>query len=330
MASGFLLAEIDRSNSNILANSWWAFLRLSDTGYLGDDQGYGKRILSTMLTVLGAALFLGAFVAIMSQWLNKTMKQLGEGLTPISMKGHIAILGYTNRTPSIAYEIFSSGRRLKRFLRSIDRFQPHLVILDDEVDYERTQDFRVHMKSHWNRHLVTFRGGNPVRQDELERVDPANASAIIIPAATFIGEKRGIVDTRTIKTLLSIKNCLPDGETNGPRVVVEILDAMKVTLAENAYGPNVYVVSSETMICRLLAQNIIHPGLSDIYAELLRNSSGNSLFIKRIPEFTGLRWDRLSQSLTSGIALGILKEGSPATCTLCPENDYVLSDEDSI
>ncbi|RYZ72995.1 MAG: hypothetical protein EOP09_02455, partial [Proteobacteria bacterium] len=100
LASGFLLAEIDKSSSNILANSWWAFLRLSDTGYLGDDQGYGKRVISTLLTVSGAALFLGAFVAIMTQWLNKTMKQLGEGLTPISMKGHIAILGYTNRTPS--------------------------------------------------------------------------------------------------------------------------------------------------------------------------------------------------------------------------------------
>ncbi|RZA24659.1 MAG: hypothetical protein EOP10_09260, partial [Proteobacteria bacterium] len=209
-------------------------------------------------------------------------------------------------------------------------FQPHLVILDDEVDYERTQDFRVHMKSHWNRHLVTFRGGNPVRQDELERVDPANASAIIIPAASFIGERRGIVDTRTIKTLLSIKNCLPDGEHEGPRVVVEILDAMKVTLAETAYGPNLYVVSSETMICRLLAQNIIHPGLSDIYAELLRNSSGNGLFIKRIPEFSGLRWDKLSHSLESGIALGVLQHASPPICTLCPENDYIMADEDSI
>lgn len=330
LGSGFLLAEIDRSNKNILENSWWAFLRLSDTGYLGDDQGYAKRVLSTVLTVMGAALFIGAFVAIMTQWLNKTMKQLGEGLTPISMKGHIAILGYTNRTPSIAYEIFSSGRRLKRFLRSVDRFQPHLVILDDEIDYEKTQDFRIHMKSYWNRHLVTFRGGNPVRQDELQRVDPAHAAAIIIPAATFSGDRREIIDTRTIKTLLSIKNCLAEGDEEGPRVVVEILDAMKVGLAETAYGPNAYVVSSETMICRLLAQNIVHPGLSDIYAELLRNSSGNGLFIKSLPELVGVSWEKISHSIDSAIPIGILTEANPSSCRLCPPASYVLTKDDAI
>ena len=331
LASGFLLTEMDHASKNILENSWWAFLRLSDTGYLGDDQGYAKRVLSTVLTVMGAALFLGAFVAIMTQWLNKTMRQLGEGLTPISMKGHIAILGYTNRTPSIAYEIFSSGRRLKKFLRTVDRFQPHLVILDDDITYERTQDFRIHMKSHWNRHLVTFRGGNPVRQDELERVDPSHAAAIIIPAATFSGDKREIIDTRTIKTLLSIKNLLSDDdEDEDPRVVVEILDAMKVTLAETAYGPNAYVVSSETMICRLLAQNIVHPGLSDIYAELLRNSSGNGLFIKRMPDLVGLSWEKISHSIECGIAIGILNRSKSATCKLCPPATYVVTENDSI
>jgi hypothetical protein len=330
LISGFILTEIDHSKSNVLHNSWWAFLRLSDTGYLGDDEGYAKRVLATILTVMGAALFIGAFVAIMTQWLNRTMRQLSEGLTPISMKGHIAILGYTNRTPSIAYEIFSSGRRLKKFLRSVDRSQPHLVILDEDIDYERTQDFRIHMKSHWNRHLVTFRGGNPVRQDELERVDPVHAAAIIIPAATFAGDRREIIDTRTIKTLLSIKNCLADEDLEGPRVVVEILDAMKVALAETAYGDNVYVVSSETMICRLLAQNIVHPGLSDIYAELLRNSSGNGLFIKALPELIGARWEKISHSIDSGIPIGILKQSKPASCTLGPDPDYILTDEDAI
>jgi len=32
---------------------WWAFLRLTDPGYLGDDEGVALRAVSTVITVLG-------------------------------------------------------------------------------------------------------------------------------------------------------------------------------------------------------------------------------------------------------------------------------------
>ena len=39
---------------------WWAFLRMTDPGYLGDDEGVLLRVVSTVLTVLGFVLFVGA------------------------------------------------------------------------------------------------------------------------------------------------------------------------------------------------------------------------------------------------------------------------------
>jgi hypothetical protein len=42
---------------------WWAFLRLTDPGYLGDDEGSILRTLSTIVTVLGYVLFMGSLVA---------------------------------------------------------------------------------------------------------------------------------------------------------------------------------------------------------------------------------------------------------------------------
>ena len=41
---------------------WWAFLRITDTGYLGDDVGHVRRSVSGVLTVLGAVIFLGAYL----------------------------------------------------------------------------------------------------------------------------------------------------------------------------------------------------------------------------------------------------------------------------
>src|SRR5690242_5371957 len=42
---------------------WWSFLRLTDPGYLGDDQGTAKRFISVLITVAGYVLFLGALIA---------------------------------------------------------------------------------------------------------------------------------------------------------------------------------------------------------------------------------------------------------------------------
>ena len=46
---------------------WWAFLRLTDSGYLGDDEGTLLRTVSTTLTILGVVLFVGALIATMTQ-----------------------------------------------------------------------------------------------------------------------------------------------------------------------------------------------------------------------------------------------------------------------
>ena len=97
---------------------WWAFLRLTDPGYLGDDQGAVLRTISTVVTVVGYVLFLGALIAIMTQWLNATMQQLESGLTPIAANDHVLILGYSSRTAAIVRELLVSEGRVERFLQA--------------------------------------------------------------------------------------------------------------------------------------------------------------------------------------------------------------------
>ena len=74
-------------------SAWWAFLRLTDPGYLGDDKGVVLQTISTVVTILGYVLFMGALIAIMTQWLQRTMRKLESGVTPITQNDHILILG---------------------------------------------------------------------------------------------------------------------------------------------------------------------------------------------------------------------------------------------
>ena len=82
---------------------WWAFLRLSDPGYLGDDVGALNRTVSTVITVAGYVVFLGALVAVMTQWLEERMERLESGLTPVARDDHVLVLGWTHRTETVDY-----------------------------------------------------------------------------------------------------------------------------------------------------------------------------------------------------------------------------------
>ena len=83
LAAYVISGQVDSSVANPLDAIWWAFLRLSDPGYLGDDEGVGLRIVSTLVTLAGYVLFLGVLVAVLTQGLNELIRRLERGLTPI-------------------------------------------------------------------------------------------------------------------------------------------------------------------------------------------------------------------------------------------------------
>src|SRR5690606_7794786 len=94
VVAGVLVAIVEAETS-LPDAIWWAFLRLTDPGYLGDDAGAFRRTVSTFVTVAGYVLFMGSLIAIMTQWLRQRMLQLERGLTPIAMRDHILLLGWT-------------------------------------------------------------------------------------------------------------------------------------------------------------------------------------------------------------------------------------------
>ena len=114
---------------------WWAFLRLTDPGYLGDDQGFALRVISTVITVAGYVLFMGSLIAIMTQWLAATMRRLEIGVTPISMRGHVVILGWSNRTPEVIRKFLQARGRLARFLDRKHARKLQVVVLGDSLDH---------------------------------------------------------------------------------------------------------------------------------------------------------------------------------------------------
>ena len=333
VGGGLLVQETDAPFDDRETAIWWAFLRLTDPGYLGDDEGLARRVISTVVTVFGYVLFMGSLIAIMTQWLNQTIRNFERGLTPIVRRNHILILGWTNRTSEIVSELMRAEGRVRRFLQLRGARGLHVVILSEDVSLERTMELRRALGSLWNPKKITFRSGIPLRIEHLERVDFKNASAIILPGADFAYGSANESDMRIVKTLLSISNQPGSGDETKvlPLLVTEIFDSDKVVMANRAYRGVLEILASDVFIARCVAQNVRHPGLSHVFHEILSHGVGNEVYVRMCEEFTGFCFGDLSGAYPKAILLGIVRPQGEAFCPMLnPPGDLILESEDRL
>lgn len=310
---------------------WWAFLRLTDPGYLGDDEGAWIRVISTILTLSGYVVFLGALVAIMTQWLDSRMERLESGLTPVARNGHVLILGRTNRTAPMIRELLLSRERVRRFLRRHGAEELHIVVLTEELDAAIAQDLRDRVGDAWDEATVTLRSGSPLRVEHLERVDFLNAAAVVVPGDELQELSVETVDTEIVKTLLSLNASGNDAQERRPFAVAELFDARKLPVARRAYRGPLEVLASDAAVSRLLAQNIRHPGLSLVYNEVLSLGQGSEFYIRAADPLAGRAWGELPALFPSAVVCGLLRpdEGSFRPY-LNPEPDRVVREGDRL
>ena len=92
ISAGLLVVLLDPKFQDVGEGVWWSFLRLSDPGYLGDDEGVASVSISTVVTVLGYVLFLGLLVAILTQWMNTLILRVESGTTRVAFNKMVKLL----------------------------------------------------------------------------------------------------------------------------------------------------------------------------------------------------------------------------------------------
>jgi hypothetical protein len=311
---------------------WWAFLRLTDPGYLGDDQGYLLRTVSTIVTVLGYVFFMGALIAIMTQGLNETIARLQRGLTPIAQKHHFLMLGWTNRTATIIEELLRSEERMKNFLLRLGAKKLRVVVLAEEDPALLIHELKERLGPLWSTRQITFRHGSGLRLEHLKRADFLNAGAILLPAGEFSEESAMTADARTIKTILATSRSCRQADTERlPLLVAEILDSKKVELAERAYRGGIEVLASNQLVSRLIAQTIRHAGLSHVFAELLTQDEGNELYLPLATGLAGTRFGDAADRFPHAVPIGVVRTaGELSETTLLPPDDFEIVEGDRL
>lgn len=329
---GFAALTVSDAFEGPLDAIWWSFLRLSDPGYLGDDEGAGLRFISTVVTVLGYVLFLGSLVAIMTQWLSDTLSRFEQGISPISMQGHVVILGWTNRTLEIARQLLAARGRLRRFLDTHQQRHMRIVIVADEVNAARRGRLRSHLSEYRDCGQVFLRSGSATIVGDLARFDLSHASVVIVPGDAFRYGGAESSDARVVQSLLNLRSSLDTmaaGER--PLVLAEVLDAGKARAATHAYAGPIEIVSGDGIIARLLAQAILNPRLAAVFLSMFTHNEGCSPFIRACPEFAGQHPLALDAHLERAVVIGVLRhEAGTQIAQLNPPADFRLDESDQV
>jgi hypothetical protein len=330
IVGGLLAFSTTTDFSSPAEGIWWAFLRMTDPGYLGDDEGFLLATISTIVTILGYVLFMGSLIAILTQWLDQTIRELESGLTPIAQKSHILILGWTNRTPTIVRELVISEGRVRRFLQRHGVRRLRIVILSDEVTAKHRQDLHDLLGAEWDDRQIIFRSGTPLNIEHLRRVGFLNAASVILPGSELGSGGSDAADMRTMKTLLSVSTMSEGSDL--PLMAAEVFDARKIPVARNTYAGRVEIIASDSVISLLIAQNVRHKFLSHVYTELLAHGEGsNEVYIRDWPSFGGSRLQDLGDAFPRAILLGVLRtEEAQVRPVLNPPAGFTLQEDDRL
>jgi ion channel POLLUX/CASTOR len=304
---GGLALRMGGEGEGFLDSVWWAFLRLTDPGYLGDDVGAWRRIVSTVLTVSGYVVFLGALVAIMTQWLIARMSEFERGLTPVTMRQHIVILGWTNRTLPLLRELVGSERAREQFQNAFGIRRLRSVVLSEGVSAAQAQALRVDSGlGRLGRHVV-LRDGSPLEEEAIHRAGCLNAAVVIMPTDFGRADSAVSADVATIRSLLSIDARTERYGHAPPLVVAELQDLRRVDMARSAYRGPLEIVPSDDAVSRLLTQNVLHPGLSAFYREVLTARDGNEILLRRAESLAGATLREATGQFPRAVVMGLVR-----------------------
>ena len=327
IVGGLLVSTIHATNEPLTHSVWWAFLRLTDPGYLGDDSGFWRRLIATLLTVFGYVLFTGTLVAIMTQWLFSKMRSLERGLTPVALKKHIVILGWNSRTVPILTNILNRGPLAHP--DQAKRTQTRITVLADDITEGASVQFYSHHELAARRRQVVLRSGSMLNPQHLHRVAAAQARTVVIPAQAYGTDGSADADAQAIKVLMSLSaQC----EAHAlPTAIVELQRAEKVPLARHSYRGPLQLVASDVAIARAFTQSVIQPGVSDVLDSLLVDTDGSQFHLSSASAFEGQTWGDIRGSFRYAIPCGVMQRGAEVSNpVLAPADTLVIGRDDAL
>jgi len=134
-----------------------------------------------------------------------------------------------------------------------------------------------------------------------------------------------------VKTLMTMGAALkqtPPEEL--PLMVAEIQNTRYISTLRALYPGSMEIIAGDEVICRLMVQNVRHPGLSHVFGEL-SDVSGSQIYVREESQLVGVPVNQLTYAFAEGVLLGVVRpQGDGFQALLNPPNDLRLETGDRI
>jgi ion channel POLLUX/CASTOR len=296
---------------------WFYFMRILDTGAMGDDKGAVMRLVSAVDTVLGLVVA-GLLISALAGNFNERLEAIRRGGSTVVENGHFLILGWSDKIYSVIDQLAEAN---------LDKGRITVVVMAERAKLQMEENLRVKVQR-LDRVKLVVRSGSSVSIADLSRVAFDHAQGIVVLVDETDADDPDRADGRIIKTLLAIYNH-PDGfAADRIRVTAEVLGAANQDVAQIASKRNAKVVKTNEMISKIILQTSRISGLSIVYDELLR-FEGNEIHYKKLPAATGQKFAELLLDFPNGCLVGVAKtDGS--SHILNPPADYVIQADEEL
>jgi Trk K+ transport system NAD-binding subunit len=290
--------------------AWLSLMRTLDPGTMGGDTGWGFRIVMLMVT-LGGIFIVSTLIGLLSSGISSKIDDLRKGRSFVIEKGHILILGWSEKIFPIISELIVANE---------NQTSPKIVILGDKDKVEMEEELRIRIPNRKNMKIIC-RSGNPIDYNDLQIVNPNDAKAI-----TILAPEDDSPDITVIKCILAITNN-PERKKEKYHITAEISDIKNKDIANLVGGDEASLVYSEDLISRVIAQTCRQSGLSIVYTELL-DFDGDEIYFQEEPALVGKTYKDSLAAFEKSSIIGIqFKNGE---CKINPSMDTVISKGDRI
>ncbi len=299
---------------------WWSMQRVLRLP--GFERMYGATppilAYALFLSIMGLAVF-GILVSMINTAMQRRIETLRKGDSPVKERGHVLVLGWSDKVFSV--------------LRQLARLHPgsKVVILAPEEIEDMQEALRVNGSLREDLSII-LRSGIPSNVRELNRVAVDRASSVIVVSPRADKDRLG-GDSEVIKTMMLLA-AWDDWQGEGPTLTSEIALEQNQELAEIAGRGRIHLVSSSTIISKILVQCIRNPGLADVYRELF-STDGNSLHVQSIRACADQTMRHIAYGFPDAIPIGIAWEEQQGDALkhaagLNPEPDYDIAEDEQL
>lgn len=305
-----------KNTMSLLEASWAALMRTLDAGTMGADQGWSFRIAMLLVTLAGIFI-VSALIGVMSSGLDQKLSQLSKGRSKVLEKDHTVIFNWSESIFCVVNELVIANQ---------SRHKPRIVIMANTDKVHMEEEIFRKITDLKNTRII-FRSGDPTDLFDIDLVNPDTSRSVII-----MSPETEDADSQVIKTILAL--------TGNPRrrkvryqISAELRHPEGAELARAVGGAEVQVVLADDLIARIMVQSIRHPGLSDVFTELL-DFDGCEIYVAKQPELSGKTFSEAVMSYNTSSLIGICNaEGEvvlnpPSNTIITSDMDLILISED--